>query len=307
MESIEAVRDVAARVMARTMGEVRLGRATLLNGSDRSSVLRVIVEDAPNGAPSSIIVKRAIDLGAEWDDPSLPDSPTTRFFNEWASLQFLGEIAADHPLAPRLIAADRNAGILVMQDLVPMTVLSATLLGNDPDAAQADLIAYATTVGRLHACTAAHVAEFQHLRNALGPPNPGFGWDWILPTFHGMLDCLGISPVDGIDDDLATLAACMAEPGDFTALFHSDPCPDNWGWTGDRDYLIDFEYSNIGHALTDGVYGRVPFPTCWCIGVLPEHVAQAMERAYRTELGRGCPAARDDQRYARAVAEACVF
>lgn len=79
MESIEAVRDVAARAMARTMGEVRLGSATLLTGSDRSSVLRLTVENAPNGAPPSIIVKRTIDLGAEWDDPGLPDSPTTRF------------------------------------------------------------------------------------------------------------------------------------------------------------------------------------------------------------------------------------
>ena len=57
----------------------------------------------------------------------------------------------------------------------------------------------------------------------------------------------------------------------------------------------------------DGVYGRVPFPTCWCVGMIPEDVAGEMDRAYRQELSRGCPAALDDQRYARAVAEACVF
>ena len=97
MESIEAVRDAAARVMARSVGEVRLGNATSLNGSDRSSVVRFVVDDAAPGAPSSIIVKRAIDLGAEWDDPNQPDSPTTRFLNEWASLQFLGRSRPIHP------------------------------------------------------------------------------------------------------------------------------------------------------------------------------------------------------------------
>ena len=71
--------------------------------------------------------------------------------------------------------------------------------------------------------------------------------------------------------------------------------------------MLDFEFARVGHALLDGVYGRVPFPTCWCIGQLPEHVTQVMERAYRTELAQGCPAARDDAHYARAVAEACAY
>ncbi len=86
---------------------------------------------------------------------------------------------------------------------------------------------------------------------------------------------------------------------------HSDPCPGNWFRTGNSDRLLDFEFAGIGHPLLDGVYGRVPFPTCWCIGRLPEHVTQAMERAYWTELGHGCLAARDDARYARAVA--CAY
>ena len=44
MESIEAVRDAATRVMAGAVGEVRLGTATSLTGSDRSTVLRFMVD-----------------------------------------------------------------------------------------------------------------------------------------------------------------------------------------------------------------------------------------------------------------------
>jgi hypothetical protein len=162
-------------------------------------------------------------------------------------------------------------------------------------------------VGRLHARTAARITEFRQLRDALGPPHPGFGEAWIAPTFDAMLDTLGISRARGLDDDLATVAASIARPDEFAALIHADPCPDNWARVNDGDRLLDFEFSSVGHALLDGVYGRVTFPTCWCVGTLPERVAQEMAHAYRTELARGCPAASDNDRYARAEAEACVF
>jgi hypothetical protein len=304
---IDSVRDAAARVLAEMYGDVRLDDTTPLDGSDRSAVLRFSVAGGLPGAPSSIVVKRTVGLGDEDDDPSHPDSPTIRFFNEWASLQFLGEVVPDRPVAPRLYGGDREAGILVMEDLGPVIGLAESLLGDDPAAARADLVAYSTTVGRLHARTAPHVARFNQMRDALGPPHPGFGEAWIVPAFHATLDALGLSPTPTIDDDLAILAASMADPGPFAALIHTDPCPGNWTRLDDGDRLIDFEYSRIGPALMDGVFGRVPFPTCWCVGVLPEPVANAMAHAYRTELARGCPAALDDVLYARAEVEACAF
>ncbi|MEJ7902362.1 MAG: phosphotransferase, partial [Thermomicrobiales bacterium] len=180
------------------------------------------------------------------------------------------------------------------------------LLGDDPVAAETDLVAYATTLGRMHGATAGHVARFDEIRDALGPDDSSAGYDWVGPTFHATLDALGLVPAPSIDDDLTLLGATIASPRDFAALVHSDPCPDNWLRTGNTDRLLDFEFAGVGHALLDGAYGRVPFPTCWCIGRLPEHVPRAMERVYRTELAKGCPAARDDARYAQAMAEACA-
>jgi DNA-3-methyladenine glycosylase I len=33
--------------------------------------------------------------------------------------------------------------------------------------------------------------------------------------------------------------------------------------------LIDFEFGRLGHALMDGTYGRMIFPSCWCANRLP--------------------------------------
>ncbi len=195
-----------------------------------------------------------------------------------------------------------------MEDLGPVAGgLTDVLLGDDPVAAKTDLAVYAATVGRLNGATAGHTARFDELRDALGSSDPELGHDWVTPTFHATLDALGLTPAPSIDDELTLLKERIASPGDFAALIHSDPCPGNWLRTGHTDRLLDFEFARVGHALLEGVYGRVPFPTCWCIGRLPEHVSQAMERAYRTELAQGCPAARDDAHYARAVAEACAY
>ncbi len=263
--------------------------------------------DGARDAPASVVVKRAVATGDESYDPDRPGGPASRLFNEWAGLRFLGEVIPDRPVAPRLYGGDRHAGILVMEDLGPVAGgLTDELLGDDPVAAETNLVAYATTVGRMHGATAGHLVRFDEIRDALGPDDAEPGHEWVTSTFHATLDALGLTPAPAIDGELALIEATIASPGEFAAFIHSDPCPGNWLRTGRTDRLLDFEFAGVGHALVDGVYARVPFPTCWCIGRLPEHVSQAMERAYRTELAQGCPAARDDDRYARAVAEACA-
>ena len=307
--SSTVVKDAAERVLSEAFGAVQLDVGTPLDSSGRSNLFRFSLQTGSGNVPASVIVKRAVAMGDEAYDPDQSGGPASRLFNEWASLQFLGEVAPpDPPLAPRLYGGDRDLGILVMEDLGDRTEgLPDRLLGNDPVAAEADLVAYATTVGRMHGRTVGRVARFHELRDALGPSDPGPGHDWIPSTFHAMLDALGLVPGPAVNVDLSTLMTSIANPGEFTAFIHADPCPDNWLRTGSTDRLLDFEFARVGHALLDGVYGRVPFPTCWCIGRLPEDVTRTMGRAYRMELARSCPAARDDARYAQAVVEACVY
>lgn len=96
------------------------------------------------------------------------------------------------------------------------------------------------------------------------------------------------------------------EPGPFLAYIHGDPCPNNNRLIDGRVVLLDFAAGRLGHALLDGVYGRIPFPTCWLARRLPAHLPQLMQDSYRSELVRGCPAARDDATFTAATAAACA-
>jgi hypothetical protein len=99
----------------------------------------------------------------------------------------------------------------------------------------------------------------------------------------------------------------MAEPGPFLAYTHGDPCPDNWRDIQGTLRLFDFEVGRFRHALLDGAYGRIHFPTCWCVNRFPPEIPEAMEQVYRVELARGCPAAAEDDLFYPALVEMCAF
>jgi len=99
----------------------------------------------------------------------------------------------------------------------------------------------------------------------------------------------------------------MRNPGSFLAYTHGDPCPDNCLLSDSKVRLVDFEIAAFHHALIDGVYGRIHFPTCWCVNRIEQRIVHRMESAYRAELAKGCPEATDDAQFYRAVVEACAY
>ena len=61
--------------------------------------------------------------------------------------------------------------------------------------------------------------------------------------------------------------------------------------------LVDYEFARPGHALLDGIYWRIGFPTCWCAGRTPDDVARRIDGVYRAEIAHAMPVARDDGAY----------
>ena len=289
-------------------GPISLDREQVLRGSDRSRVLRLRVQEGPAAAPASVIIKHVQgDENARYDpDNAPPFSPAWRFFNDWTGAQFLSAVADDPPLCPRFYGGDRAKGFIVLEDFGEGDSLAEALLGDDPVRAEQALLALAATLGRMHAATIGREAEYQRLRDALGArssDNPGQSSS-PYSSFREGCAALGISLTPGVETALDTVAAVMREPGPFLAYTHGDPCPDNNQYAEGRLRLFDFEYGAFRHALRDGVYGRVPFPTCWCVNRLPPEIPPRMEAAYRQELVKGCPEAGEDDCFHRAVVEA---
>jgi hypothetical protein len=268
--------------------------------------------EGPAHAPTSAIVKRAAVGNDEIYDPSggaFP-APAWRLFNDWAGLAFLDQVAGSTPIAPRLYGGDRNAGLIVLEDLGTGETLDQVLLARDAQAAERGLVELAALLGRMHALTVGRQAEFDQLRDALGPREKDtehYTYQWLATAVHAAARNLGVTPAPGIDDELAALIETIKKPGPFLAYTHGDPCPGNDMRVGTQLRLLDFEFGDFRHALTDGVYGRIFFPTCWCSNRVPHAVVIQMESAYRAMLMQKCPAARDDALFAQAVVVGCAY
>jgi hypothetical protein len=309
MEILSQQKAIEQVLTARFGGKARLGQGMALN--ERTHVARFPVLEAPAECPATVIVKG----WTAWDDQTYepeskdPWSPSSRLFNDWAALQFLSEVMGDSSPAPRYVTGDRAIGFFVMEDIGSGIDPAQALLGNDPRQAEALILELAASLGRMHAATAGQKATYEKLRTELGPVSP-----WIadrnralISDWLASLEKLGIKPRPGIQQDLDRVLQALIDPGPFLAFNHGDPCPDNWRNINGRLRLFDFETSGFRHALQDGVYGRMHFPSCWCVNRFPPEIPLAMERAYRSDLVKGVPEAADDRLFNRAVAEICAF
>ncbi len=301
----------AERLLSDRFGHpVRFGDGIDLSTSKRSLVYRFPIVEGSHEMPTSVIVKVVNPMEKAPYDPAIADTPAWTLFNEWAALQFLQQVPGADDLAPRLYATDKTVGMLIIEDLGEGKRLDQFLLGNDAQAAEQALLDFAIVHGRLHALTMNRSEEFAHLRESLGPSvwlRDDGRYTWIADVFHTAVTTLDIAPLAGIEEELEHVKEALAQPGPFRTFIQGDSCPDNCLYTPRGLYLIDFEGAIVSHALREGLYGRMHFPTCWCVYRLPEQVIERMEQAYRAELVKGCPVVVDDTLYYRAVVDVCAF
>jgi len=172
---------------------------------------------------------------------------------ELATLAFLN--AMPEPVAPRLLGADTEAGILVMEDLGLGPSLADSLLTGEFDQAQAAGLGLATDgVGD-------EIAGFGALMSGSGPGGSGPGGSGPGGSGLGGAGYLG--------------------------LVHGDACPDNVRLTGGDCLIFDFETSGWGPVVLDVAYLLAPFPSCWCFGAVPSDVAVPALDAYRVQGSAG--------------------
>ncbi|HKO23730.1 MAG TPA: hypothetical protein VJY65_03210, partial [Chloroflexota bacterium] len=157
--------SATARQTAEHLLSVRFGsRVTIAGVQDfpYAQVSRCTLESVGSAAPPTVIVR------VPRDDPAR--SGLARLRNEHAALEFLSSI--NSTLAPRFIAGDASAGLLVTEDLGTVPSLLDLLLGDDTGTARQGLLAFARGLGTLHAQTAARVATYEERRAQLGPADP---------------------------------------------------------------------------------------------------------------------------------------
>ncbi len=266
-------------------------------------VVRCQLAGGSGAVPASVVAKARRPAG------TLRSAPE-QLRNERAALELLTRL--DSRIAPRFLAGDDRAGIVVMEDLGRAVSLEDLLVGSDPKAAERGLEAFARAVARLHLTTAGHANDFYDLRARLGPVDPSFDRVSILGlSIATMWDRLEdvvsershLPPPGTARPDVDNLIAVLAEPGRHLMLSNGDQCPSNCRIDGDTARLMDFEHAAVRHAALDVSAFRFPFPACGCWSRFPVAVRRRTEEAYRAELaGGGYPRGTPP----RALAAACA-
>ncbi|WP_326763475.1 hypothetical protein OG978_01730 [Streptomyces sp. NBC_01591] len=225
---------------------------------------------------------------------------------EHAALAFIADdLCLD--LAPGLHAASPDSRLLVLEDLYPRSELAELLHrdGHTP-ALDAELTAFASSMGELAAASVGRAALFNARRTALGTGADRLG-DWehaytgLWRNGLARAAAFGVPLPAAAERDLEAAVAELADPGPFLALTNGDPESHNFltGLSG-GGRLIDFEGAGFRHALTAATSFAVPGPD-W-LGVSGPGQVEAFRRA----LARTVPEAEDDQRFGFGLASASM-
>ena len=304
-EVVAAAERVLARSLAR---DVKLGGIVCLSDDDRRNLL-LRCRDISSDAPAGFIIKKVV--ADDYDPEDAASWDTARFFNDWSGAEFLSE-ALPVPRSARFYGGNRELGLFVLEDLGEHRSLVEPLLDEDAATAETALLAFSTCLASVHAGTIGKSSRFEELLHGLHPrvdaraqALTGLGERVI--DLSSCLEGLGVRVPARFSAEVAAVIAAVEDPGPFLSYVHGDPCPDNVSWNGDQVRIIDFEFGGLGHALTDAVYGRMVFPSCWCANRLPDDLVTTMEAAYREELLKGCAEAQDDRVFEAALVAACAF
>jgi len=195
---------------------------------------------------------------------------------ELAALEYLNQMP--EPVAPRLLGADAEVGILLMEDLGPGASLADSLLTGDRSRVRADLVSYAEALGSIHAWSMRRRPGNPSLGTPPWPALVARGKDALL----GAAASLGLPAADaGAEADQLCV---MLDETEYHGLVHGDACPDNVRFLDGRCRIFDFEHCGWGAVALDASYLLAPFPSCWCFGRLPASVAAPAMSAYRSRL-----------------------
>ena len=244
----------------------------------RNFIGRARAVDA-EGRVRSVLVKATRSVSY---DPAAEDAlENSGLVREWVAAAYIAAQAPGRGHGAALLAGDVSRGLLIFEDLgIDLPSLVDPLLKCTADEAERALTLYAGALGRLHAdtanCLASHHATFQSIFGADRPRRPS-GWR-IEKQADLIVDRLGGAPPAS---ELELLSARHRDPGPWQCLVHGDPCPDNALIVGGSVRLIDYEHARPSHALLDGIYWQIGFPTCWCAGRVPADVARRIADVYR--------------------------
>jgi hypothetical protein len=286
----------AAVALSAALGRtIRFTELQPLGGPQRRNFIARTVALDERGAALPVIIKAARAPGYDATAANLLERAGVA--REWVATTLVSARARAREHGCALLAGDLATGTLVFEDLgAGAACLVDPLLHGDAATAENALLGYATALAHLHADTVNCLAAYHEIGRAIfgsALRDRALGYS-VEAEAKDIVAKLAHAPPA---DELQLLSSRLSDPGPWLSLTHGDPCPDNALLVAGRIHLIDFEFAQPSHALRDGLYWGIGFPTCWCAGRVPPDVAARIDAVYRAELARAIPLALDDRCY----------
>ncbi len=285
--------------------EIRLAKCTKFK---KNRICRCWIADGPSHLPEVLLVKMARQTKHEPYDRERDciGSSAWKLFNEWAALQFLGEINDGKMITPKFIAGDAVQGLVAFEYVSKARSFRDILRKSNAVERAHALLAHAQAMGRMHGSTYGRKNEWLSLRTSLGTHYQADtdSYDGILRTFRRFATLVGQSESIAVESELSELQKILSNAEPFSAFRHVDIAPQNYLLVDDGVKLVDFEYSSYGYFLLDAPLGPFPFPVRW---ECDEILAQEIESIYRKELSSGFRGALDDAIYYKGLLIAWIY
>jgi hypothetical protein len=232
-----------------------------------------------------------------------PDDPLGHVGREWAASVFLEMVGID--VAPRCLGGDRELRFVLLEDLGDGETLADALLISDADHATGSLARLGASLGRIHGATAGQRKTFDRVLEEIGARmgDRGLATGQGHNEFRQLCENLDVAWTPSLDREIQKLYTVMGSPEEAHVLVHGDPCPDNCSIDQEQVRIFDFDMSGFAHPSWDASYARIVFPTCWCMGALPDTATRAFEDAYRLEASQAIEPWRDAERFDRAMTD----
>ena len=250
--------------------EIRLAKCTKFK---KNRIFRCWVADGPSYLPEVLLVKMARQARPQPYDRERDyiGSSAWKLFNEWAALQFLGEINGDKMITPKFIAGDAIQGLIAFEYVSKARSFRDILCKSNAAERTYALLTHAQAMGRMHGSTYGRKNEWLSLRTSVGTHYQAEtdSFDGIVRTFRKFATLVGQPESIAVESELSELKEILSNAEPFSALRHVDIAPQNYLLVDDSVKLVDFEYSSYGYFLLDAPLGPFPFPVRWECGQLP--------------------------------------
>ena len=283
---------------------------TLTTGQQFDSphlVLRCTIDNPIDGVPKSVILKQL-----PFDQSERKAMPDALFRNEWACLQFLSAISQNVNLAPRLYTGDREAQLMIMEDLGDYPSIQDDLYDTDALTSVSALVRYGTCLGYLHGQCAGKEDQFNAIRAEFNAETPAsdstVDMQAIFGTIHESLMAYDITTSEAFKTEVYAIGEMMqGENSLFRTFVHSDSGAHNVINMGERVSLLDFEYGQFAHGFLDLASARLGFPHSFQGMSTPVAVIEKLESAYRESLADYIPEVNDDAVFYAHLVDACAY